>query len=1150
MKKLVLLFLVTVFVALGLCACEPVRQVDTTTSADSTSGTTSTTRPAGTTSSQLPTGSHETPKHVTYVLNGGEQNVGNTSFYVPGTEFKLQAPAKYGHVFEGWYDNANFQGSPVTSLKNFSGDITLYARWSLVVVKVKYNMGANVVDPVNNSDNPASFEWSADGDVLELYDPVANGYSFMGWYSSADLSEESKITSISRDTLQTVNVYAKWEKAPSLDITEPLSSLPQHQGLKLPAGSQLIIDVEKQTTQSFATMPNGQKAMLYAGANTGVLRVTTSTLDITEYSAITFMMYNANPHGGTLIWWYLDTSGRGNVYTLPLNWTGWKQVTFTIGSPEWGFQGGANLTQVKDFRWQANGWSGNLDAKDEEGNYKYNTISYIDDVYLVGNDSPYKLDTSTLTSADYKAVKDNWREYLVGNSSITPESTGKSRGQTAIGHANSMNTSANRTYLWSNLTDLTSETGVENNFKRVKDMALGWGTPGSAYYHDAGLLASIVDALTFLNTYDVDDDGIPGVYGENMKKSRPGNWWNWEIGTPTELVDALMIIEEAVTMDFLKQILVPVDYLCYPIGMTAANRTWIAQPAIGSILLQEDGTRIVPAMQQLLDVFNYVNSSDGFYEDGSFIQHKDISYIHGYGGSFFGSITNELYFIQGTPFDITLDDGKKFSQVYSDKILQFFFDSVEPLVYDGYAIFGSSGRNMSTGTARGIVSNVFVLSEFASESMRERFYSTLKYYENVDNSTYGNLSGNLPWVSRAYYDVYRARTDITARSDYYFSQVFGGMDRTVSHGETFSAVVCMSSTRIERFEAINGAGSKGWYIGDGSLFIYGSTQGNYNSDYFSGLDWLMLPGTTVSSFNRVQQQYTADTNLKNGSDFVGGAFYGRYAVSVMYLKYNEYDDIQGLTSDLRAQKSYFFFNGEIVCVGSGITASNDEVFNVGEVYTVVGNHAINKAAASYYQIKVNGNAISTSSNANLHTGVDYITVEAFGGYYFPGGEDVNIRHQGTNSDRYAQIYVNHGAAPQYEKYAYVILPEYSEEEVAQYAANPDVEVITSTNFVTVVREISTNTTGYVFWYGTYAAGIRSSGSAVIVKVDNGDGSFTFSVSDPSQKLPVISLTLDGEWEITGDKVTGTAIQNGNTIVNVNANEAYGASLVFTARPKN
>ena len=118
------------------------------------------------------------------------------------------------------------------------------------------------------------------------------------------------------------------------------------------------------------------------------------------------------------------------------------------------------------------------------------------------------------------------------------------------------------------------------------------------------------------------------------------------------------------------------------------------------------------------------------------------------------------------------------------------------------------------------------------------------------------------------------------------------------------------------------------------------------------------------------------------------------------------------------------------------------------------------------------------------------------------------------------------------------------------SANPDVEVITSTNFVTVVREVSSNTTGYVFWYGTYAAGIRSSGSAVVLKVDNGDGSFTFSVSDPSQKLPVISLTLDGEWEISGDKVTGTAIQNGNTIVNVNTNEAYGASLVFTVRPKN
>ncbi len=1147
MKKLVLLVVVAVLVIVGLCSCDPVRQVDTTTTNDTPTSSQTPTQPSDT-SSQLPSGSYETPKSVSYELNGGQQNGGNPQIYIPGTEAKVYAPTRYGHVFEGWYTSPTFQGEAISNLQYESGDITLYARWSLVVVNVKYNMGQEVEGPVNDSDNPTSYEWNPEASPLTLYDPVANGYAFMGWYSSPDFSEDSKITSITRDSLTDVTVYAKWEKAASPDIKVPLTSLPAHDGLKLPAGSVLLVDASK--ASQGATMPNGQKAALYqyvdgTAVNT---RFRFSETDFTGYSALTFMMYNANPHGGIMIFWYLS-GGSGNVYTLPLNWTGWKQVTFDLSTQEWSFSGGADKTKVNDIRFQQNGWSGNLDAKNADGTYKFSTIAYIDDIYLVGNDSPYKIDTSSFTSADYKAVKDKWREYLVGNEDITPASTGKSRGQTAIGHANSMNTAADRTYLWSNLKDLTSEVGVENQYKRVKQMALGWGTPGSDYYHDEALLAKIVDALTFLCDYDADGDGTPGVYGFNVGKSRPGNWWQWQIGTPTELVDALMIIEEHVSMDFLKKILWAVDDCCYPIGATAANRTWIAQPAIGSIMLQQDGARVEPAIQQLLNVFDYVTSSDGFYEDGSFIQHKDLSYIHGYGSSFFGSITNELYFLEGTPFDITID-GKKFSQIYSDKILQFFFDSAEPLIYDGYAIYGSSGRGMGAGSAKGIVSNTFILSEYASEAMRERFYQTLKYYEIADPATYGNIAGNLPLINRAYYAEYQARTDITPRSGYHYSHIFGGMDRVVTHGEKFSAVILMSSTRTERYEAINGAGSNGWHLGDGALFIYGSEAHNYDSDYHQGLDKMMIPGTTVSSTPRVPQQYTADTNLKNRHEFVGGASHGIYAASAMYLKYNTSDDIQGLTSDLRAQKAYFFFDGEIVCVGSGINASNTEEINVGDVYTIVGNHTLNKTASVYYAIGVNGEAIKTSDKATVYEGVDYITVETFGGYYFPTKEDVTIKHSGASANRYGQIYINHGTAPQDEKYAYVVLPEMTADEVAAYAANPDIVVVRAHNFVSVVREVSSNTTGYVFWYGTYAEGVRSSTASVVVKVDNKDGSFDYSVSDPTHKLPVLTLTLDGEWNITGEKVTGSSIQDGKTVVTLNANEALGASLVFTATPKN
>ena len=48
------------------------------------------------------------------------------------------------------------------------------------------------------------------------------------------------------------------------------------------------------------------------------------------------------------------------------------------------------------------------------------------------------------------------------------------------------------------------------------------------------------------------------------------------------------------------------------------------------------------------DLFKYVSSGDGFYKDGSFIQHTDIAYTGSYGSVLLTRSANILFLLEGT----------------------------------------------------------------------------------------------------------------------------------------------------------------------------------------------------------------------------------------------------------------------------------------------------------------------------------------------------------------------------------------------------------------------------------------------------------------------------------------------------------------------
>ena len=142
---------------------------------------------------------------VGYVGSVSSTNAYEVLSGVTGTEVKLVAPFKEGHMFLGWYTNPDFTGDKVTSV---SSECTLYASWinlsaAAPVHKINYVLNGGT----NPTDAPKEFTF---GEGVELAKPTRAGYTFIGWTTDPD--GQNLITSIAAFTNTDVTVYANWEE--------------------------------------------------------------------------------------------------------------------------------------------------------------------------------------------------------------------------------------------------------------------------------------------------------------------------------------------------------------------------------------------------------------------------------------------------------------------------------------------------------------------------------------------------------------------------------------------------------------------------------------------------------------------------------------------------------------------------------------------------------------------------------------------------------------------------------------------------------------------------------------------------------------------------------------------------------------------------
>lgn len=712
---------------------------------------------------------------------------------------------------------------------------------------------------------------------------------------------------------------------------------------------------------------------------------------------------------------------------------------------------------------------------------------------------------------EFDTLRQKWADMLTGGASLTtadPTTAAAiaSLTNTANGYWASLNKTAARTSLWSDIASTTVSADIHSNYSRLRTMALAYVTAGSTLKGSAALRADILDGLDWMyaNRY-------------NERKSIYDNWWHWEIGSPMALVDLATLMHGDLSATQLANYMRAIEKFTpsatTPAAggssgtFTGANRMWKIYVVTVRGLLVKDAAKLRAARDAFSTLFLYVTSGDGFYVDGSFVQHGKHPYTGGYGASLLNTMAPMLALLNGPNADSAGGSSWQVTDPNLVNVFQWVYRGYEPLIYRGGMMAMMQGREVSRsgssehGTGHNVMQSILRVAEFAPPEDRVRMRAMVKYWAESDTSR--SFVGTAPLALMA--DAQRLLADpaVTTRGELRGSFVFGSMDRVAHLGAGFGLGLSMSSTRIYTYESINTENLHAWYTGDGMTYLYNADLTQFTDSFWPTVNPRRLPGTTVDA---TQARANGSGQSTSPSyNWVGGAALGRYGVAGMQL--------DGWSNTLTAKKSWFMFDHEIVCLGSGITSTDGRT-----IETTVENRLLNSAGSNGFTVDGEAKSAAPGWSETL-SGVRWAHLAgrvagADIGYYFPdtttakalretrtgAWSDINVGGSTAAIARsYLTLWFDHGSNPTNATYAYVLLPGRTVQEVADFAASPAVVVLENSGGIQAVRQTALGITAANFWNdGRASAGGITVDKKASVVMQNEGGFIEVAVSDPTQ----------------------------------------------------
>lgn len=729
------------------------------------------------------------------------------------------------------------------------------------------------------------------------------------------------------------------------------------------------------------------------------------------------------------------------------------------------------------------------------------------------------VDFSAVTQADYDRIKSAYIGMMLGAPDADigdPVIAAKVNAIVNAGATASAQLVKDGRVPWDGGESITVSSQITGVYNRVYAMALAYACPQGALYKDEQLLEDILYALDWM--YD-------SIYGAQVsERTKFGNWWDWEIGGPTKLVETLLLIEDGIDAAAVAKYLRPVNYFVAEPKRTSANLVDSANIVIGAAALEGNAPRLWRAREKLDEVFVYVKASDGFYTDGSYVMHINIAYQGGYGTIMLEALSRTILALEGTFFEIAA----------ANKAVQaaWAFDSFLPLMYKGGLPGMVRGRNIvrnvdDIGIGYPAVAGMLRMTQYTAADSAARLAEAVKYFY-LENTARYNAAASL--YDYGLFKALAADESVRPLDANVSVKVFPRMDRVAKLTETYAVGIAMSSKRIAKYEAINNENGKGWYTGDGMLYV-DLSGADYNQAFWHNVNYYRLPGTTVTT--RERNDKNLPTTFAPNTRFAGGVAFEENAVAAMQLLGSNPD----FGSTLKARKAWFLFDEEIVALGADIDCKDK--FNT---ETVIENRVLKPGA----EFLADGQSVTTPAGTLHNPGSVYIG--GLGGIVFPANATVQFRRT-PGAPEFVELWQNHGQEIQNATYAYTVLPGQTPAQTLAYAQHPQTMILANTPAVQAVRDITTGVTGYVFWSHGCLENITV-GAACTLLTKQTDTGLTVTVSDPTQRLLWLTVFVRGEFAgVTADDNVRASVGHGGVTLRIDMTDrdGLGSTAVLTAK---
>ncbi|HCW7431340.1 TPA: polysaccharide lyase 8 family protein [Staphylococcus aureus] len=704
-----------------------------------------------------------------------------------------------------------------------------------------------------------------------------------------------------------------------------------------------------------------------------------------------------------------------------------------------------------------------------------------------------------------------------------------------------MKTESDRKYLWESSKDLdTKSADMTRTYRNIEKISEAMKHKNTKLKTDENK-TKVKDALEWLhkNAYGKEPDKKVADLTSNFKNKTSRNtnlnWWDYEIGTPRALTNTLILLQEDFTDEEKKKYTAPIktfapdsDKILSYVGKSepakGGNLVDISKVKLLESIIEEDKDMMKKSIDSFNTVFTYAQNSatgkerNGFYKDGSYIDHQDVPYTGAYGVVLLEGISQMMPMIKETPFN---DSNQNDTTLKS-----WIDDGFMPLIYKGEMMDLSRGRAISRENETSHSASATVMKSLLRLSDTMDKSTKAKYKKIVKTSVESDSSYKQTDYLSSYSDISKMKSlmeDSTISTNGLTQQlkIYNDMDRVTYHnkGLDFAFGLSMTSKNVARYESINGENLKGWHTGAGMSYLYNSDVKHYRDNFWATADMKRLAGTTT-----LDNEEPKSTDVKKSSKtFVGGTkFDDRHASIGM--------DFENQDKTLTAKKSYFILNDKIVFLGTGIKSTDSSKNPV----TTIENRKAN-------DYKLYKDDTQTTNSDNQETNSLFLestnSTQNNIGYHFLNESKITVKkesHTGKwsdinksqkdiqKTDEYYEVTQKHSNTD--SKYAYVLYPGLSKDVFKSKASK--VTVVKQEDDFHVVKDnesvwagINYSDSAKTFEINNTKVEVKAKGMFILTKKD--DNTYECSFYNPESTNSVSDI----ESKIS---MTGYSIINKNT----------------------